>query len=170
MERHTICRPEGAGYPMRSMRTAEFLYVKNYAPDRWPTGGEFLSSNKTPHGDIDAAPTKEVLIGATAATRFPKQVAWCLAKRPAEELYEVGTDPAQVKNLAEDARYAGQRDAMRARLKAYLEETGDPRAADQDPWQGYVYRQTDGYGASFNTSLPEAAREAARTRKTHKPE
>jgi len=152
MERHTMCRAEGAGYPMRSMRTAEFLYIKNYAPDRWPTGGAFLSSNKTAHGDIDAAPTKEVLLGPTAATRFPKQVEWCLAKRPAEELYEVGPDPGQVKNLAGDARYAGQRDEMRARLKGYLEETGDPRAA------------------SFNTSLPEEVREAARTRKTHKPE
>ncbi len=170
MERHTMCRPDGVGYPMRSMRTAEFLYIRNYAPDRWPTGGEFLSSNRTPHGDIDAAPTKDALLNPALAARFPKQVQWCLAKRPAEELYEVGTDAGQVKNLVEDARYAGQRDEMRARLKAYLEETRDPRAAGEDPWQGYVYRQTEGYGASFNKSLPMDVRVAARTRKTHKPE
>ena len=26
------------GYPMRAIRTHDFLYVRNFAPDRWPTG------------------------------------------------------------------------------------------------------------------------------------
>jgi uncharacterized sulfatase len=169
MERHVMARPDGAGYPMRAIRTREFLYIRNFAPDRWPTGGDFSSSNNTPHGDIDGAPTKDVLLAADARSRFPKQVALCLDKRPAEELYELASDPDQVRNLAADPRYAKPRARLRARLDAYLRDTGDPRMRGQDPWQSYVYRQTSGYGASFNASLPASVREAARGR-AHRPE
>jgi len=51
-----------------------------------------------------------------------------------------------------------------------LKDTEDPRISGSDPWQGYVYRQTAGFGASFNRSLPEAEREKARGRETHRPE
>jgi len=169
MERHVMARPNGAGYPMRSIRTKDFLYIRNFAPDHWPTGGDFSSSNNTPHGDIDGAPTKDVLLSATARAKFPKQVELCLDKRPAEELYELISDPGQIRNLATDRRFAAQRDQLRNRLEAYLTETGDPRVEGKDPWQSYVYQQTSGYGSSFNTSLPDAVREAART-KVHKPE
>ena len=37
-ERHTHARPDNLGYPARAIRTKEFLYVKNYDPDRWPVG------------------------------------------------------------------------------------------------------------------------------------
>ncbi len=170
MERHTMCRPDGATYPMRSVRTRDFLYIRNFAPDRWPTGGPFLSSNKTTHGDIDAAPTKDVLLSDTAAKQFPQQVEWCLGKRPAEELYEIASDPGQVRNLAANAQFAPQLAAHRKRLDDYLTQTADPRVGGRDPWQSYVYHQTDGYGASFNTSLLEPVRERARERTTHKPE
>ena len=88
---------------------------------------------------------------------------------PAEELYEVASDPGQIRNLATDHRYTAQLQELRLRLETYLKQTGDPRISGQDPWQAYVYRQTSGYGASFNTSLPAAAREAARV-KVHRPE
>jgi uncharacterized sulfatase len=169
MERHTMCRPDGQGYPMRSIRTKEFRYIRNYAPDRWPTGGDFLSSNKTTHGDIDGGPTKDSVLNPETAKKFPQQVALCINKRPADELYEVASDPDQTRNLAAEPRYSAQLNELRTRLKTYLKQTGDPRAAGKDPWQSLVYRQTSGYGASFNTSLPEAAREAARI-KIHKPE
>jgi len=170
MERHTMCRPDGATYPMRSVRTRDFLYIRNYAPDRWPTGGEFLSSNKTTHGDIDAGATRDVVLAPDATKRFPIQVEWCLGKRPAEELYAIDSDPGQVRNLAADPRYGPQLAAHRRRLRDYLARTTDPRAQGQDPWQSYVYHQTSGYGASFNASLPESVRQQARIRPTHKPE
>ena len=170
MERHTMCRPEGATYPMRSVRTRDFLYIRNFAPDRWPTGGEFLSSNKTTHGDIDAGATRDVVLAPDATKRFPKQVEWCLGKRPAEELYAIHSDPGQVHNLAANSRYQPQLAAHRLRLRDYLAQTADPRIQGRDPWQSYVYHQTSGYGASFNASLPESVRQQARIRPTHKPE
>jgi hypothetical protein len=53
---------------------------------------------------------------------------------------------------------------------AYLKETGDPRVEGRDPWQSYAYRQTTGYGATFNRSLSEEERRQARERAAHKPE
>ncbi len=168
MERHTMCRPDGVGYPMRAIRTAEWLYIRNYAPERWPAGGEFLSSNRTTHGDIDGAPTKDVLLAADGGKRFAEQVRLCLDRRPGEELYDVRTDAAQVKNVAGERRDVADR--LRGELEAYLKETGDPRLRGEDPWQGYVYHQTTGFGASFNKSLPEEVRKAAREAPQHKPE
>ncbi|MFT5191942.1 MAG: N-sulfoglucosamine sulfohydrolase [Verrucomicrobiales bacterium] len=53
LERHTWCRPNGATYPTRGLRTRDHLYQRNDQPERWPTGGPtFVSSNKTFHGDV----------------------------------------------------------------------------------------------------------------------
>jgi len=165
LERHTYCRPGGAGYPCRSLRTAEYLYIRNFEPDRWPTGGpEFVSSNKTLHGDIDGAPTKDVLLSG----RFPVQYQLCAGKRPAEELYHVESDPRCVRNLA------AERSAVTANLRTILESelraTRDPRIDGASPWEAYPYRQTIGFGASFNTTLPAPDREAFREGREHKPE
>jgi N-sulfoglucosamine sulfohydrolase len=169
MERHTWCRPDGATYPMRAIRTREFLYIRNFAPDRWPTGGpEFVSSNKTFHGDVDEGPTKTFMVAEQK--RYGREFELGFGKRPAEELYDLAKDPFQVNNVAGEAPYADARRRLRGRLESYLKDTGDPRAAGQDPWQGYAYRQTIGFGASFNRSLSEEERRIARTRDTHKPE
>lgn len=170
MERHTMCRPDGATYPMRAIRTSQHLYIRNFAPDRWPTGGPFLSSNKTLHGDIDGAPTKDFLLSDKGRKTFPEQYRLCVDKRAPEELYDIAADPGQIHNLAGDARYEDIRARLRSRLQSYLEETNDPRIEGLDPWQSYAYHQTVGYGASFNRSLPESVRQEAGGRSTHKPE
>jgi N-sulfoglucosamine sulfohydrolase len=170
MERHTMCRPDGATYPMRALRTKQHLYVRNFAPDRWPTGGDFLSSNKTVHGDIDGGPAKDFLLLESTRKKLPEQVRLCLDQRPAEELYDVNGDPDQIRNLAGDPARASDLAGLRARLEQYLRDTGDPRIRGEDPWQGYTYHQITGYGASFNKSLPEAVRNEAAGRPTHKPE
>ena len=168
MERHVMARPEGAGYPMRSIRTRAHLYIRNFTPDRWPTGGDFLSSNRTPHGDVDASPIADFMLDPTHRASFPRQYEFCFGRRPAEELYDLRSDPDQVRNLALEQH--SQLGPLRARLEEYLRKTGDPRIEGRDPWQDYVYYQTTGYGASFNRSLPEARRAAAREAPRHKPE
>lgn len=164
LERHTICRPDFAGYPMRAIRAERYLYIRNFEPRRWPTGGDFLSSNKTTHGDIDAGPAKDIVLASARHRDFT------IAQRPPEELYDVVADPDQMKNLIADPSHQNIVEKLRGRLSAYLRTTKDPRAEGRDPWRDYPYRQTVGYGASFNTALPEAARKAARERSTHKPE
>jgi N-sulfoglucosamine sulfohydrolase len=170
-ERHTWCRPDGATYPMRAIRTHDFLYIRNFEPERWPTGGpEFISSNKTVHGDVDGCPTKDFMEAPANQVRFAREFALCFGKRPLEELYNVRADPEQVNNLAKNPAYRVTREKLWGRLRAHLAETGDPRVAGQDPWQAYAYRQTVGFGATFNRTLSPAERDAAAGRGAHKPQ
>ncbi|MSU23443.1 MAG: hypothetical protein EXS32_06410 [Opitutus sp.] len=171
LERHTWCRPDGGTYPMRAMRTADFLYIRNFEPDRWPTGGpEFVSSNKTFHGDVDGAPIKDLMEDPANQQKFPRQFALCYGKRPLEELYDVRRDPHQINNLASDPAHRAIREKLWQQLRTYLEKTEDPRWQGRDPWQGYPYRQTVGYGATFNRTLSAAERDAAAGRGAHKPQ
>jgi uncharacterized sulfatase len=171
LERHTWCRPDGGGYPMRAVRTADFLYIRNFAPDRWPTGGpEFVSSNKTFHGDVDGAPIKDFMEDPANQRRFPAQFALAYGKRPLEELYDVRVDPHQIHNLAADPAHRATRESLWQQLRSYLVKTGDPRMDGRDPWQSYPYRQTVGFGATFNRTLTDAERDAAAGRAAHKPQ
>jgi len=171
LERHTYCRPDGATYPARSVRTRDYLYIRNFAPDRWPTGGpDFVSSNKTFHGDIDGAPVKDELLDPANAKRFARELALCTAKRPGEEFYHLPSDPDQEFNLIAGGTHRAALTQLRGLLETDLQATGDPRIEGRDPWQKYPYRQTTGFGASFNTALSDERRKAARDGATHKPE
>ncbi len=168
MERHTWCRPEGATYPMRAIRSHDFLYIRNFESDRWPTGGpDFISSNKTPHGDVDACPTKSFLLAYQ--NKYPRAFNLCFGKRPAEELYEVDRDFSQVHNLAQDPTYDGIKDSLSQLLNDYLTKTGDPRMQDRDPWQAHVYHQETNFGSTYNRLLSPAQRARARLRPSHHP-
>jgi N-sulfoglucosamine sulfohydrolase len=171
LERHTWCRPEGAAYPIRGMRTRDHLYLKNYQPDRWPTGGPtFVSSNKTFHGDVDGCPTKDFMLAPENQQRYSREFALCFGKRPEEEVYDVRKDPDQIDNLAGQAEFQSVKNRLGAELETFLKKTGDPRMEGKDPWQQYVYHQTVGFGATFNRSLSEEERKEALERAAHKPE
>ncbi len=168
MERHVMARPDGGTYPMRSIRTRDYIYIRNFAPGRWPTGGEFLSSNRTTHGDVDGAPIRDFMLDPANRQRFPKPYELCFGRRPSEEFYHLPSDPGQIRNLAPEPHPELAR--HRQRLEDYLRKTADPRIEGRDPWQKYTYYQTTGYGASFNQSLPEERRRQAREAPQHKPE
>ncbi|MCC6262567.1 MAG: sulfatase [Bryobacterales bacterium] len=171
LERHTMCRPDGATYPMRALRTRDFLYIRNFEPDRWPTGGpDFISSNKATHGDVDGSPAKDFFLDPANRAKYPDLYELGFGKRPAEELYNVRNDPAQVKNLAGSPAAVATLSRYRDRLETILRGDGDPRIDGKDPWQAYPYRQTRGFGASMNRSLSQEEREKAAGAGTHKPE
>ena len=64
------------------------------------------------------------------------------AKRAAEELYDLGRDPAQTKNVASDRQYAGAKAKMSGMLRDCLTRTKDTRAtgapviSDTSPYYG----------------------------------
>ena len=94
-------RHDHLGYPMRSIHDGEYLYIRNFKPDRWP------------RGDLN---TEEM------AAKEPTY-----AKRPAEELYHVPIDIACQKNLADDENYAAIKQRLCNEMEHRLTEQNDPR-------------------------------------------
>lgn len=129
-ERHAWVRLDGLGYPSRAIRTPDYLYIRNFSPDRWPAGHPNIPHYRLGrYGDIDDGPTKALMQN----TGVPAiQGLWKLAtgKRPAEELYDVRNDPEQVHNLAWDSRFQKTKEKLESSLMDYLRRTGDPRATD----------------------------------------
>jgi N-sulfoglucosamine sulfohydrolase len=136
-----ISREGGVPYPVRAIRTADLLYVVNFQPDRWPMADPPLAKridearNKPEGGgrwvaDIDYGPTLDWFLAREGDSSLAE--AWQLGfgQRPAEELYDVKSDPDQVHNLAEDPAWQSKREELRKRLFAELEENHDPRLDD----------------------------------------
>ncbi len=91
-------------------------------------------------------------------------------KRPEEELYDVHSDPGQMNNLANDHAHSKIKEDLSAKLVEYLIETGDPRIEGNDPWKEYIYHQENGFGSTYNRSLPEHERTRALLRPSDHPE
>lgn len=120
-ERHDLGRPHDLGYPVRAIRTPEYLYIRNYEPDRWPAGNP-----QTGYRNVDDGVTKEFLL-----SNFDKYFKLSFGKRPAEELYRVDRDAGCLTNLAGDPAYEKVQRELAAEMEATLKKEGDPRALGQ---------------------------------------
>jgi len=120
-ERHAYCRPGNAGYPCRAIRTDDFVYIWNMAPERWPAG------EPPAYGDVDGSPTKHFMIEHRHDEHVRPLYDLAFGRRPAEELYAVKDGYACIENLAQDPAYAGIREDLRTRLERELQEQNDPR-------------------------------------------
>ncbi|MFN3322907.1 MAG: sulfatase [Bryobacteraceae bacterium] len=116
-ERHDLGRPNDAGYPVRAIRTREFLYVRNFEPDRWPAGNP-----ETGYRNVDDSPTKTLLLSG-----FDEYFRMSFGKRPAEQLFDIQRDPECLNDLARDLKYAQVKRKLRDRMDHVLREEGDPR-------------------------------------------
>ena len=142
-ERHVAAaRTDFMPYPQRAIRTNDYLYIRNFAPDRWPMGtgpGHGLPAGPLPtyeqlrentfsaFGDLDASPTKAWIATNRDKPGMRKYYDIAFGRRPAEELYDVHKDPDQINNLANDPKYADAKKKLSQRLMKTLKETGDPR-------------------------------------------
>jgi|GEM_PF-2212463 len=54
-------------------------------------------------------------------------------KRPAEELYDLKSDPKQMTNVASDPSYSEPVQHLREKLFTRLKETNDPRVTKEGP-------------------------------------
>lgn len=140
-ERHVAAaRENNLPYPQRSLRTSEFLYIRNFRPDRWPLGGpmevtetsapneEVLSNNTfAAFPDMDASPTKAWLIAHRHDPQWKWHYQYAFGKRPAEELFDLRRDPDQMTNVADDPAYADVKKDLAERLMKTLTSVEDPR-------------------------------------------
>jgi N-sulfoglucosamine sulfohydrolase len=139
-ERHANVRQGDVGYPCRAIRTPEYLYIRNYRPERWPADDPELWKAVGPFGDIDGGPSKELLLAKRDDPKIKKLFELACGKRPAEELYDLTRDPDQLVNVAGRADHKEAQQNLRDELDRRLKETGDPRSVkDDDPWDRYRY-------------------------------
>jgi uncharacterized sulfatase len=146
-ERHVAQAREGnLPYPMRALRTRDFLYVRNFAPERWPMGEpRGVTDTKAPDGatlatdtfacfaDMDASPTKAWLVEHRNDEKWKAYYDRAFAKRPAEELYDLRKDPDEINNVASVATYAAEKKKLAERLTKLLTDAGDPRVVEDTP-------------------------------------
>jgi len=143
-ERHSYSRWDNHTYPIRAIRTHQYLYIRNFAPERWPAGAprRIVDGELTPmhsgYHDIDSAPSLDVLTDNAEDPYFYNYLHLSVGKRPAEEVYDILKDPACLNNLALDPDYDQVTQYLRNRLMNFLDKTGDPRVTGNgDIWENY---------------------------------
>lgn len=152
-ERHANVRKGDLGYPARAIRTREFLYIRNFRPDRWPGGDPEKHRSVGAYGDCDNSPTKDLILRRREDPAILKFFKLAFEKRPAEELYDLKLDPGQVRNVAGLPAYRSSQRKLWARLQQWMVRTGDPRATiDDDRWDHYPYFGPD---TDMPVSLPQ---------------
>jgi arylsulfatase A-like enzyme len=133
-ERTDVGRPGDVGYPVRAIRTRDFLYSHNFAPDRWPCGDP-----ETGFQDTDDGPSKSAVLKLKAEGE-EKFFNLAMAKRPAEELYDLRKDPHAIDNVATRADLAEIKGQLWQQLQRELTAQQDPRIIGHgDVFDQYEY-------------------------------
>jgi len=147
-ERHVPAQEENmGGYPCRAIRNHDYLYIRNFKPERWPSGTPNYKNAAFPYcwlGDCDNGLTKTYMVENRYKDEDHSRLYdLSFGKRPAEELYDCRSDPEQLVDLARDPAYEEIREKLAAQLMEELERTGDPRVVggaelfDKHPYLGH---------------------------------
>jgi len=140
IERHTYARRGGLPYPSRAIRKGDWVYIRNFEPDRWPAGApDFKSPHQGVYGDVDRGLSRTYMLENKDSEKTEPYFELAFGKRPAEELYNLQEDPFQLRNLADEDSLKNQLDQLKNALTNYLQETNDPRMSGESPWDNYPY-------------------------------
>ncbi len=102
---------------MRSVRTKDFKYIRNFLPQR-----PYLQ----PCVYKDAKNILEALRAWHQAGKLNSVQSLLFREvRPPEELYDLRNDPHEINNLSDDAAHADALRKLRGRLDAWMDKTGD---------------------------------------------
>jgi arylsulfatase A-like enzyme len=103
---------------LRTVRDKRYRYIRNFTPER-----PFLQPNQYKENSY---PVWNLLKELHAAGRLPSAAeVLCQPSMPAEELYDLETDPHQTQNLAASAGHWRTLRQLRAALAQWIEDTGD---------------------------------------------
>lgn len=152
-ERHSSSRWNNLSYPIRCLRTDRFLLIRNFRPNRWPAGHPAgYGGDLFGYYDIDASPTKSLLVQRRDDPEIRRFFHLAVEKRPEFELYDVIEDPGNLRNLAGDPRHAETFERLKRQLDTALKATGDPRVLDG----GEVFESYKRYSKIRSFPPPEA--------------
>ena len=125
-------------YPTRTVFDGRYQYIRNLTPDRkWTGEPEDLIPGPIPLDVLFAGPA-DIFPGGpwenkafeaivAAKDEFPDQYALLKAifDRPAEELYDLESDPGEMVNLAQDSKHAARLAELSAAMDAWMVDTND---------------------------------------------
>ena len=112
------------------MRSQQYLYIKNFKPERWPAGApvKYDENDKLVEGYHDIDDFQENYIFTHRNDSLIKiYFDLAVAKRPMEELYDITRDPGCLNNLADLSDYQEILIELRNHLNNHLVITRDPR-------------------------------------------
>lgn len=140
-ERHVAsARAGNLPYPQRALRTKDYLYIVNFAPERWPMGDPLEVDSDSPPSanelefntyaafkDMDAGPTKAWVVTHRLDSEWKPFYDLAFRPRPREELYVLASDPQEMHNVAAEPDMQAIRQELNQQLMAELKRTEDPR-------------------------------------------
>jgi arylsulfatase A-like enzyme len=103
---------------IRSVRTNQYLYIRNFYPKR-----PHLQPNAYKDGKAIVQRLRELHAQGKLDALSEKLL--FSPERPTEELYDWKADPWQVKNLADDPAHKAALEKLRSDLDKWIKDTGD---------------------------------------------
>jgi arylsulfatase A-like enzyme len=111
---------------MRCVRDSRYKYIRNFLP-----GIPYMQPN--PYKEEQYA-TWNLLKRLKAENRLnDAQILFTAASKPVEELYDLQSDPHEIRNLAKDSGHAARLKAMRTLVDDWVKDTGDQGHIMEDP-------------------------------------
>jgi N-sulfoglucosamine sulfohydrolase len=103
-------------YPMRGMRTRQYKYLLNLAPEL-----------TYPHAtDLSSSPTWQGYLKLPKGTAYGRRNIEQYLHRPAEELYDVSQDLDEIHNLATRPEDRATLESLRRKVQTFRQQTADP--------------------------------------------
>lgn len=115
-------------YPIRSVRTRDWKYIRNLHPEFQHHTHISRSSNVASGFNYWQSWLNAAESNPAAATILKSY-----SVRPAEELYDLKNDPLELHNLAADPAQAGRLREMRADVDAWMQQQGDKQTVFGKP-------------------------------------
>ncbi len=136
---------------IRSVRTEQFKYIRNFYP---------LRPLLQPNDYKDNKPTIKKIRELHQLHKLTSEQASLLLSptRPKEELYDVKADPFETRNLADDPAHQATLTSMRARLDQWIVDTRDRGAEPESMYDSdmKVYLQRPNPAVERNIQLMKA--------------
>ena len=115
-------------YPIRAIRNQRFKYIRNLYPDSYHSNHSD-THRKDGAGAYWDSWDEKAKTDPQAAAIIEKYY-----QRPAEEFYDIASDPNETKNLIADPQYAEMIETMSADLDEWMKEQGDTGRMFAEPY------------------------------------
>ena len=109
-------------FPARTLITPKLQYILNLHPERRFTCCINLDMSKSPQF---ASPCWQTWVEKAKTDPAAARIVNAYEHRPREELYDLAADPHEMKNLADDPKYAESRNDLRRQLADWCKQQND---------------------------------------------